>query len=257
MGGAGGSLRAGVTENPVRLTRSVKDALTTRHLRRRAGLRLAGRRHHLHGRRDAHAGERLRLRADAGAGRADRVHPAGWTTTQRSAATWTRCGRSRRSLDDAERRPSLRRTKVAHMSASRRRYAFLPDGRRLHLQDGPIDLIVEAFGRADEVRAAYAAAASRFAACSTSSAPSCRCSARRSARRARRSRSPPTSLMLRCSAKRSLERTAKRDTSASSSLLRGRPDCVGPAPQMRMWNTTVPSQRPHRAAYVRGGAAVR
>jgi hypothetical protein len=28
MAGAGGSLRAGVTENPVRLTRSVKDALT-------------------------------------------------------------------------------------------------------------------------------------------------------------------------------------------------------------------------------------
>ena len=28
MGGAGGSLRAGVTENPVRLTRSIKDALT-------------------------------------------------------------------------------------------------------------------------------------------------------------------------------------------------------------------------------------
>ena len=28
MGGAGGSLRAGVTENPVRLTRSVKDLLT-------------------------------------------------------------------------------------------------------------------------------------------------------------------------------------------------------------------------------------
>ncbi|HUV32604.1 MAG TPA: 6-hydroxynicotinate reductase, partial [Devosiaceae bacterium] len=28
MGGAGGSLRAGVTENPIRLTRSVKDALT-------------------------------------------------------------------------------------------------------------------------------------------------------------------------------------------------------------------------------------
>jgi hypothetical protein len=28
MGGAGGSLRAGVTENPVRLTKSVKDALT-------------------------------------------------------------------------------------------------------------------------------------------------------------------------------------------------------------------------------------
>jgi len=28
MGGAGGSLRAGVTENPVRLTRSVKESLT-------------------------------------------------------------------------------------------------------------------------------------------------------------------------------------------------------------------------------------
>ena len=29
MGGAGGSLRAGVTENPVRLTRSVREALTS------------------------------------------------------------------------------------------------------------------------------------------------------------------------------------------------------------------------------------
>ncbi|RZN10748.1 hypothetical protein CWO91_11910 [Bradyrhizobium genosp. SA-3] len=40
--------------------------------------------------------------------------------------------------------------------------ALLSDGRRLHLQDGPIDLIVEARGRADEVRAAYEAAALRF-----------------------------------------------------------------------------------------------
>ncbi|WP_158669644.1 UPF0280 family protein [Bradyrhizobium guangdongense] len=40
--------------------------------------------------------------------------------------------------------------------------ALLSDGRRLHLQDGPIDLIVEAKGRADEVRAAYEAAARRF-----------------------------------------------------------------------------------------------
>ncbi len=38
----------------------------------------------------------------------------------------------------------------------------LMDGRRLHLQDGPIDLIVEAFGEADEVNAAYRAAAERF-----------------------------------------------------------------------------------------------
>jgi ApbE superfamily uncharacterized protein (UPF0280 family) len=40
--------------------------------------------------------------------------------------------------------------------------ALLSDGRRLHLHDGPIDLIVEARGRADEVRAAYEAAARRF-----------------------------------------------------------------------------------------------
>jgi uncharacterized protein len=40
--------------------------------------------------------------------------------------------------------------------------ALLPDGKRLHLQDGPIDLILEAKGRADEVRAAYDAAARRF-----------------------------------------------------------------------------------------------
>ncbi|WIW48862.1 UPF0280 family protein [Bradyrhizobium sp. 62B] len=40
--------------------------------------------------------------------------------------------------------------------------ALLSDGRRLHLQDGPIDLIIEARGRADAVRAAYEAAAQRF-----------------------------------------------------------------------------------------------
>lgn len=39
---------------------------------------------------------------------------------------------------------------------------FLSDGQRLHLQDGPIDLIVEAFGRRDEIAAAYDAAISRF-----------------------------------------------------------------------------------------------
>jgi hypothetical protein len=41
--------------------------------------------------------------------------------------------------------------------------AFLSDGRRLHLQDGPIDLIVQADGAAIDVRAAYDAAARRFA----------------------------------------------------------------------------------------------
>ena len=40
--------------------------------------------------------------------------------------------------------------------------ALLPDGKRLHLQDGPIDLIVEAKGDGQEVCAAYEAAARRF-----------------------------------------------------------------------------------------------
>jgi uncharacterized protein len=40
--------------------------------------------------------------------------------------------------------------------------ALLADGKRLHLQDGPIDLIVEAKGPEAQVQAAYAAAARRF-----------------------------------------------------------------------------------------------
>jgi uncharacterized protein len=39
---------------------------------------------------------------------------------------------------------------------------FLAGGRRLHLQDGPIDLIVEAWGNEANLRAAYDAAARRF-----------------------------------------------------------------------------------------------
>ena len=39
---------------------------------------------------------------------------------------------------------------------------MLPDQRRLHLHDGPIDLIVEAFGTPVEIKAAYRAAAARF-----------------------------------------------------------------------------------------------
>ena len=39
---------------------------------------------------------------------------------------------------------------------------LLEDGTRLHLHDGPIDLIVEAFGETNEVSAAYRAAAERF-----------------------------------------------------------------------------------------------
>jgi len=39
---------------------------------------------------------------------------------------------------------------------------WLEDGRRLHLNHGPIDLIVEAFGAAEEQRAAYVQAVARF-----------------------------------------------------------------------------------------------
>lgn len=40
---------------------------------------------------------------------------------------------------------------------------LLPDQRRLHLQDGPIDIILEAFGPQSEIDAAYRAAMRRFA----------------------------------------------------------------------------------------------
>lgn len=45
---------------------------------------------------------------------------------------------------------------------SRAQMRMLPDRRRLHLQDGPIDVIVEAFGAADQVQIAYHAACCRF-----------------------------------------------------------------------------------------------
>ena len=44
----------------------------------------------------------------------------------------------------------------------RAQITLLPDGRRLHLHDGPIDLIVEAFGADNEVNVAYRVAADRF-----------------------------------------------------------------------------------------------
>src|SRR4030081_3684972 len=38
----------------------------------------------------------------------------------------------------------------------------LPDGLRLHLLDGPIDIVLQAFGAEDQIRRAYHAAADRF-----------------------------------------------------------------------------------------------
>jgi uncharacterized protein len=45
---------------------------------------------------------------------------------------------------------------------TRAQIRLLEDGRRLHLHDGPIDLIVEAFGETNEINAAYRGAAVRF-----------------------------------------------------------------------------------------------
>src|SRR4030095_674236 len=96
------------------------------------------------------AGEVVRLRADAGAGGAHRVHPA-------------RQGlRGAGRLRLARRRPRGRAARpqgaARPMSAIAARLA---DG-RLHLQHGPIDLIIEAFGAAVEVERAYAQAIDRF-----------------------------------------------------------------------------------------------
>lgn len=41
-------------------------------------------------------------------------------------------------------------------------HRMLPDGRRLHLQHGPIDLVVEAWGAGEEVAASYGQAVKRF-----------------------------------------------------------------------------------------------
>ncbi len=46
---------------------------------------------------------------------------------------------------------------------SRAQAALLADGRRLHLHDGPIDLIISADGEADDMARAYRAAERRFA----------------------------------------------------------------------------------------------
>jgi ApbE superfamily uncharacterized protein (UPF0280 family) len=45
---------------------------------------------------------------------------------------------------------------------ARLRQSWLPDGQRLHLQDGPIDLIIQAFGAPRETARAYEAAAARM-----------------------------------------------------------------------------------------------
>ena len=95
MAGAGGSLRAGVTENPVRLTRSVRDTLTKVTLGGVPAYVWPGGGITLMVDVAKMPEKSLRLRADAGAGGADRVHPARRRTMPRSAATPRAPSRSR------------------------------------------------------------------------------------------------------------------------------------------------------------------
>jgi hypothetical protein len=88
----------------------------------------------------------------------------------RLAATWTMCGRCR-PCATAPRSARCRHSGTARMKRLPAKSQLLPDGKRLHLQDGPIDLIVRR-GTAAMSRAAYEAAARRFTGCSTSSARS-------------------------------------------------------------------------------------
>ena len=124
MAGAGGSLRAGVTENPVRLTRSVRQALTTvtaggapvyvwpgGGITFMVDVTLLPR-------------QLLRLRADAGASSRRSNSRCGSTIMPRSAAMSTRCGRSKTSSPARERAEQrVRRRRGDARAASARRKA--------------------------------------------------------------------------------------------------------------------------------------
>ena len=113
LGGAGGSLRAGVTENPVLLTRAIKQALVNvtcggapAYVWPGGGITVMVDVH-------AHARQQLRHRADAGHRRADRIQHAAATTTRRSAATWSMCSRSSRRWRAAPGRTTVRRWRAS------------------------------------------------------------------------------------------------------------------------------------------------
>ena len=169
MAGAGGSLRAGVTENPVRLTRSIKDALT----RVTAG----GAPVHVW------PGGGITFMVDVTSMPADAfgyvptpalVAPIEFTLSRAEFAALgghvDRIVPLEQALDDAEHRaepwPRANPWPLSEREAlmpGAARMAMLPDGRRLHLQHGPIDIVAEAFGAAAEVEVAYRQAGARFA----------------------------------------------------------------------------------------------
>ena len=170
VGGAGGSLRAGVVENPVNLTRSVQGLQTyvtvggaPVYVWPGGGITLMV---------DV---MRVPENAFGSVPTPALVAPIEFTcaatTMSRSAATRRRSAASTTCIatggeflnprDGAAvaRRQSLAAAGAAAPQAAgltrhdarARRSRWLPDGRRLHLNHGPIDLIVEAFGATDEV----------------------------------------------------------------------------------------------------------
>ena len=48
---------------------------------------------------------------------------------------------------------------------TRAQIRLLGDGKRLHLSDGPIDIVLQAFGATSQVHEAYRAASDRFLKC--------------------------------------------------------------------------------------------
>ena len=163
MGGAGGSLRAGVTENPVRLTHSVRDALT----RVTCGgapvyvwpgggitfmVDVSRMPEHAFGYVPTPAlvapiefTFKIKDYAALG-GYMDHVRPLDSIMDEEGrrhvSAVRTIHGRC---LDPRQQSDRVGSHEARPMKA-RAQIRLLPDGRRLHLHDGPIDLIVEAFG---------------------------------------------------------------------------------------------------------------
>ena len=160
MGGAGGSLRAGVTENPVRLTHSVRDALT----RVTCGgapvyvwpgggitfmVDVSRMPEHAFGYVPTPAlvapiEFTLKL-ADYAAlgGYMDHVRPLDSIMDgRRPPPILSQPGKSLAAVAGK----SLAIPVRGRINEARAQIRLLADGRRLHLHDGPIDLIVEAFG---------------------------------------------------------------------------------------------------------------
>ncbi len=161
MAGAGGSLRAGATENPVLLTRAVQ--------RGRARVTAGGAPVYVW------PGGGITFMVDVASLPANAfgyvptpalVAPIEFTLPR---ADYERlggyAGRVRRLADVLGRGAAARGDAAGGRAlpgaAVTAQIALLPDG-RLHLQHGPIDCVCRAWGDAEEVRAAYAQAAAAF-----------------------------------------------------------------------------------------------